>query len=146
MDMKDYVSLARRFAVAVLLGSLSPGAAPAGDVYSGKVTLPFEVRWGGAILPAGEYWLTMDSIDGPLHVVDASGRGRALLYGYPNDPSSAQPTSLLVTRDGARRTVRSFNCPPWGHKFVYEPFTRAERDLVAREDRTETVAVRMVSR
>jgi hypothetical protein len=146
MAMKEFVCLARRFAVAVLLGGLAAGAAQAGPAYGGKVTLPFEVRWGGAVLPAGEYSLAMDSIKGPLNVIDASGRIRALVSGFPDSPTSAQPTSLLVTRDGAERTVRSFNCPLWGRKFVYKPFTRAERDLVANGERTETVPVRMASR
>jgi hypothetical protein len=146
MAMKEFVCLARRFAVAVLLGGLFAGAAQAGAGYSGKFTLRYEVRWGGAVLPAGEYSLAMDSIKGPLNVIDASGRILALVSGFPDYPTNAQPTSLLVTRDGAQRIVRSFNCPLWGHKFVYKPFTRAERDLVANGERTETIAVRMASR
>ena len=126
--MKKSVCLARRFALAVVLGGLAAGAAQARPLQR-PFTLPYEVRWGGAVLPAGEYSLAMDSIKGPLNVIDASGRIRALVSGSPDFPTSAQPTSLLVTRDGAERTVRSFNCPPWGRKFVYKPFTRAERDL-----------------
>jgi hypothetical protein len=144
--MRKSTCVAGRFALAVVLGGLFAGAAQAQSNYSGAFTLPYEVRWGGATLPAGEYLLAMDSIKGPLSVVDAAGRTRVLVYGYPDAPTSAQPTSLLVTRDGAERTVRSFNCPRWGRKFVYKPFTRAERDLLADGERAETVAVRMASR
>jgi hypothetical protein len=146
MAMKKSVCLARRFALAVVLGGLFAGAAQAGAYYNGKFTLPYEVRWGGAVLPAGEYSLAMDSIKGPLNVIDASGRIRALVSGFPDYLTGGQPTALLVTRDGAQRTVRSFNCPAWGHKFVYKPFTRAERDLLASGERAETIAVRMASR
>jgi hypothetical protein len=142
---KQSARLARRFAVAVLLGGLFAGAAQA-QSYSAKFTLPHDVRWGGAALPAGEYTIAMDTVAGPLRVIDASGRARALLYGSKESPLKTQPASLLVTRDGAERTVRAFNCPQWDLNFVYKPFTRAERDLIANGERAETIAVRMASR
>jgi hypothetical protein len=146
MAMEKSVRLARRFATAAALAALAAGAAQAGSGYGGRVTLPNEVRWGGEVLPAGEYTLAMDTIAGPLKVIDSSGRIRALVSAFPDGAASTQPTALLITRDGSQRTVRSFNCPPWGHKFVYKPFTRAERDLLARGDQVELVAVRMASR
>ena len=144
--MRKLVGLARGSALAVVLGGLLAGAAQAGSVYGGKFTLPYEVRWGGATLPAGEYTLAMDSLKGPLNVIDASGRVRALVYGVQDPPTKTQPTALLVTHDGGQRTVRSLNCPPWGRKFVFKAFTRAERDLLASGERMETVPVRMASR
>jgi hypothetical protein len=145
MAMKKSVCLALRFALAVVLGGLSAGAAQA-QSYSGKFTLAHEARWGGAALPAGEYSLAMASIKGPISVIDPSGRTRVLAYGSPEYPGKGQPTALLVTGDGADRTVRSLNCPEWGHKFVYKPFTRAERDTLANGERVERVPVKMASR
>lgn len=144
--MENSVRLVRRFAVAAALAGLVAGTAQAGPAYGGKVTLPNDVLWGGSLVPAGEYTLVMDTIAGPLQVIDPSGRVRALVSAFPDVVTSTQPTALLITRDGPQRTVRSFNCPPWGHKFVYKPFTRAERDLIARGDQLEMVAVRMASR
>lgn len=135
-----------RLAVAVLLGGLAAGAAYAGDFYSGNVTFPYEVRWGGAALPAGEYTLAMSTIAGPLRVIDDSGRIRALLYGSREEPRRTQPSSLLVTSDGTLRFVRSLNCPVWGVNLVYKPFTRAERTLLALGDRADRIAVRIASR
>ena len=144
--MRESIGLAGRLILAAVFAGLSAGAAQAQSYYSGRFTLPFEVRWGGTTLPAGEYSLGMSSIKGPLDVMDARGRVRIQVYGTADAPMNTQPTSLLITRDGAERTVRSFNCPAWGRKFVYKPFTRAERDLLARTELTETVAVRMASR
>jgi hypothetical protein len=144
--MKTPLRRACRFALAVLFGGLAAGAAHAGDYYSGNVTFPYEVRWGGAALPAGEYTLAMDTIAGPLRVIDASGRVRALLYGSREQPRRTQPSSLLVTSDGAGRIVRSLNCPAWGVNLVYKPFTRAERTLLAYGGRADRLAVRMASR
>jgi hypothetical protein len=61
-------------------------------------------------------------------------------------PREWQPTALLLTRDGAERTVRSLNCPAWGRSLVFKPFTGAERALIADGEQVETVAVRMASR
>jgi hypothetical protein len=145
MAMKKPVCLARRVALAVVVGGLSAGAAQA-QPYNGKLTLAHETRWGGAALPAGEYSLAMASIKGPLRVIDSSGRIRVLVYGSSEYPGKGQPTAILVTGDGAQRTVRSLNCPEWGYKFVYKPFTRAERDRLANGEQLEAVPVRMASR
>jgi hypothetical protein len=144
--MRKPVRLARHFAVAAVLGALSVGVAQAQSFYYATFTLPFEVRWGGAVLPAGDYRLAMNGINEPLNVIDGSGRVRVLVYGIPDPPTDTQPSSLLITRDGAERTVRSFNCPAWGYKFVYKPFTRVERDLLANGQPADAVPVRMASR
>jgi hypothetical protein len=144
--MKKSRCLVGRFALATILAGLSVGAAQAQSYYSARFTLPFEVHWGAATLPAGEYSLAMSSIEGPLNVSDAQGRIRVRVYGTPDSPTRTQPTSLLITRDGADRVVRSFNCQEWGRKFVYLPITRAEQDLLASGERVETVTVRMASR
>jgi len=144
--MKESVRLARRFAIAAALAALAAGAAQAGSGYGGKITLPNEVHWGAAVLPPGEYTLAMDTIAGPLRVTDSSGQIRALVFAVPDVATQAQPTAILITREGSQRTVRSLNCPPWGHKLVFKPLTRAERALIASADQLETVPVRMASR
>lgn len=143
--MQDSVRQVRGLGLAVALVGLSAGAAQA-QSYTASLSLPHEVRWGAATLPAGDYRLTLDTIAGPLSVIDASGRMRAILHGFQDSPMATQPASLLITRDGSVRTVRSFNCPAWGAKFVYKPISRAERALLADGGAAETVAVRAASR
>jgi hypothetical protein len=145
MTMKEPARWIRAIALAVVMGGLSVGAAQA-QSYTARVTLPHEVQWGAASLPAGDYSLALDSVAGSLRVIDASRRIRALVRGVPESATPTQPASLLITRDGNERTVRSLNCPMWGYKFVYKPITRAERTLLAGGDQAETVAVRVASR
>jgi hypothetical protein len=144
MAMKSPVRFARRFALAVVLVGLSAAAAQA-QSYKGRFTLPNETRWNGATLPAGDYSLAMNTVEGPLRVIDSSGQIRVLAYALVEDLGNGQPTALLVTRDGPVRTVRSLNCPAWGHKLVFKPLTRAERALIAEREQVETVPVRMAS-
>ena len=117
-----------------------------GSAYNGKFSLPYEVQWGRAVLPAGDYSLAMDSITGPLSVRDASGRTRALLFGSHGFPKAGQPTALLVTIAGNSRVVRSFNCPAWGTNLIYKAVTQEERERLADGVRTETIQVRLASR
>jgi hypothetical protein len=143
--MEDSVRWMRGLGFALVLVGVSAGAAQA-QSHTARLSLPHEVRWGAATLPAGDYRLTMDTIAGPLSVIDASGQIRALLRGVPDSPMASQPASLLITRDGSVRTVRSFNCPAWGTKFVYKPISRSERALLADAAAAETVPVRVASR
>jgi len=144
--MRGQVSSLRWLAIAVLLGGILAGVAHAGAFYSGQFTLPYEVRWGSTVLSPGEYSLAMDSERGPLRVSDETGRIVLLVYGNVDMPTRGQPSSLLITRDGVERTVRSLNSPVWGHKLVFKAFTRAERDLLARGGQVELLGVRMASR
>jgi hypothetical protein len=145
--MRRSLRVLSRLGIAVALSALAGGPARASlSFYSGSVTLPFEVRWGGAVIPAGEYSLSMDSARGALRVIDGSGRTRALLFSSLDDARGTQPTALLITSDGTQRTVRSFNCPEWGFNFVYRPLTRAERNLIALGEPVEAIGVRMASR
>jgi hypothetical protein len=132
--------------MAVVLAGLAATAAQAQSAYRGQLTLPYEVRWGLAVLPPGDYTLAMRGVDEPMSVIDAGGRTRAFVYGSREVPRPAQPASLLVSRDGAQRTVRALNCPAWGVNMVYKPFTRAERNLVASGDQVERLPVRLASR
>jgi len=50
-------------ALALLAMSLAPISASA-QAYRGKFTLPFSARWGGLLLPAGDYSFKVDSLSG----------------------------------------------------------------------------------
>jgi hypothetical protein len=142
--MKNKVRFVMLLTLAVVVALAATSSAQ--GAYRAKFTLPYEVQWGRAVLPAGEYSLAMDSIRGPISVTDASGRTRALLFGSNDQPKAEQPTALLVMITGKVRVVRSFNCPAWGANLVYKAFTQEERAQLADGVRTETVQVRLASR
>jgi hypothetical protein len=129
---------------ATVLALAAPSSAQ--SPYSGKVTLPFDVQWGRASLAAGEYTFVLRSIGRPMEIVDDNGRTRALVYGSAESPRMSRGASILVTQDGGKRWVRSLNCPAWGVNFVYKPFTRAERDLLASGRQIEQLPIRLASR
>lgn len=77
--------------VAAVLASVS--APLSAQTYKAKVTMPFETRWGTAVLPAGNYVLTAESamagpwfhirgegldvtvLTGPINITDATEKG-----------------------------------------------------------------------
>jgi hypothetical protein len=143
--MKNQVRFALLLTLVAALAVATVGAAQGWAVYSGRFTLPYDVQWGTAVLPAGEYSLAMDTMNGPLSVRDASGRTRALLYGSREYPKANQPTALFVTIAGKSRMVRSLNCPAWGANLVFKAVTQEERERLA-DLHTETIQVRLASR
>jgi hypothetical protein len=54
--------LAMAVGVGLLAASFTANLAKASDAYTGKFTLPFEARWGGLVLPAGEYSFTLNHL------------------------------------------------------------------------------------
>jgi len=128
------------------MGLAVAASASAQSAYTGKVKLPFDVQWGRAVLTAGEYTLALRSIGQPMRVIDDAGRTRAFVFGSVEPPRAGLPNVLILTSDGRTRTVRSLNCPAWGVDFVYKPFTRAERELVASGLPVEQLPVQVASR
>ncbi|HEX9093793.1 MAG TPA: hypothetical protein VF902_07405, partial [Coriobacteriia bacterium] len=47
---------------ALAIAFAAPGVVSAQSAYTAKMKLPYEVHWGVAVLPAGEYTLALRSI------------------------------------------------------------------------------------
>ena len=107
----------------------------------GKVTLPYEVHWGGATLPAGEYIIRMDS----LHTVTMIQSAKTSQSFYTHMPVIADgtkdPACLIITSFQGERRVRSLNLPEYGRSLVYEPPTKAEREQLAKAGQVQVVPV-----
>lgn len=116
-------------------------AANAQPTFVGKFTLPYEVHWGQAVLPAGEYSIRMDSIAGPAKIMPASGGWTV----YTQFPSSADTekggTYLTITTLGNKRRVHSMNVPALGKSLIFAPFNKSEREELARGGQVNTVPV-----
>ena len=118
----------RNFALLILVVAAAIGA-NAQTTLSGKVQFPSEVRWGKAVLPAGEYSISIPSLDRPVRVMIHSmdGKMAAIALG---DISDVQPggSFILVTGEGSNRLVRSVNLPQLGVSLVCAPLSARERE------------------
>ena len=85
-------------AVKMILGILIAtcafaSAANAQPIFVGKVTLPYEVRWNHAVLPAGEYFIRMDSK--AAHVVlRSTSTGRLVASTAASRPAAASSVPM----------------------------------------------------
>lgn len=117
-------------------------AANAVPTFAGKFTLPYDVRWGQTVLPAGDYVIRMDSTGSPALISPADG-SRAGVFTEPPfaEDSHSSGTYLTITNQENQRRVRSLNLPELGKVIVFAPLTRSEREALAKAGQINTVPV-----
>ena len=115
------------------------GASAQTGVYSGRFTLPYQVRWGQAMLPAGDYSIHFSSIHSPATVHSMDGKISAFVFTGRSGDSEKGPSSLTIVTRGNERQVASLNLPEARVSLVYSPLTKAEQENLAEVKQTETV-------
>jgi hypothetical protein len=145
--MKMYSRPVFTLAVAALAVGVLANSASASTRVRGTFTLPYDVRWGQALLPAGNYEIRIDGTGKPALLSTSTGKAVALVMARFEDSAlTDQPTSLQVTRGEHERTVRSFNWREGNKVFVYQPYTKAERRQIADAKRAETLPIRVAQK
>jgi hypothetical protein len=105
--------------LAGFVACLTGGVASAQD-FSGKFTLPFEARWGSAILPAGDYSFTMDMARAPFLAKIRGENGTVLVLAQSvSDRSIAAQNELILVPRAGKYTVRALNLAGVGLVFTY---------------------------
>ena len=141
--MIGFAKLALAAAIAV---GVSVGPASAQSL-KGTFTLPYDVQWGKAVLPAGPYTVTFDSLHGPAIVRTSTGRGLAIVMARSVDKAmNDQPSALLITKIENQHVVRYLNLREADTAFAYRPFTKSERSLVGKVDESLAVPILMAQK
>jgi hypothetical protein len=133
-----YAKATMLLVVFVTLISVAGASAQTG-VFSGKFTLPYQVRWGGATLPAGDYSIRFTSIYSPATVHSMDGKISAYVFTARRGDSEKGPSSLSIVTRGNERRVASMNLPEARISLVYSPLTKAEQETSAKAKQIETV-------
>ena len=99
------VPVNRLFAIAALgLFSVAASALPAAaqTVYKGQFTLPHEVRWQNAKLPAGDYTFSLPSLAPFTPMTITGSDGSVIEVAHVNSGSRSDVPSVLILeqRDG----------------------------------------------
>ena len=88
--------------------------------YEGKFTLPFETRWGGTTLPAGDYTFTLPSWNRPYMLYIRGQAGNAIIMATTTDDRVDSNRAQLNLVDIADvRTVQTLEAPELGLTFIY---------------------------
>jgi hypothetical protein len=120
--------------LAVLAAGLSASLASA-EEYEGKFTLPFEARWGKAVLPAGDYSFRIDTNNDSC-IVSVSQGGRGVAFIMPDGAASrgevAGSSALIAVRSAGSYRIRAFRLAEAGVVLEYSP-PKAERQILAQQ-------------
>jgi hypothetical protein len=115
------------------------------SAFVGNFTLPFEVHWGKAVLPAGAYSINMESIQTPAIVHSASGKTNMFVFpAIVADSEKGAPCVTVMLRGNERR-VQSLNLPELGKSLIYEPLTRAEQEWLVKAGQVQTFRITTAS-
>jgi len=112
-------------AAALLAACLLAGIANAqSSALEGKFTLPYAAHWGQAVLPAGDYLLSITTTGSPALVIirDArSGQQVAVVAPQTREVSTAGDSALLIATRGTQQVIYSFRVAELGVIFITEP-------------------------
>src|SRR5512142_160343 len=104
MNAKRNFGMLGLLAFALLMALLAPCIARASEppASAGTFTLPFETRWGKAVLPAGDYSYRLESVAAP-QLISVTGQGQTVLVmtgGGISERKSSENSALIVVRLG----------------------------------------------
>jgi hypothetical protein len=120
-----------KFAVLALLTACMGASLANAQTVAGRFNLPFQVRWGQAVLPPGNYSFTLSTGTAPLFVIVRGDDHTGSIIASPilGDDFSGK-SALIVERNGGRGTVRALRLPDAG-LVIYYPAPKAERQVLA---------------
>ena len=114
-------------------------------IYQGGFTLKHETRWGKAVLPAGDYRLTIRTAENPttFFIEDAkSGKTVAMVAPNVTERSNKGDSALLIGTRGNQRVVYSLRIAELGEVLISDPALAHGRE--SREEARQTEAVPVV--
>jgi len=123
MNLRRSLSTVRLLTVGLLIAPLWVGVAQAAPVYQGKFVLPYAVRWGQAVLPAGEYRLRFEDVGRRVFVVieELKSHQNVALVPAMTVGETRRGSVLLIAGEGGQRVVQSLSLAELGQVFTYEP-------------------------
>jgi hypothetical protein len=132
MNTNRNLKLVKLAVLAMLTACMGASLANAKTV-QGSFTLPFEVRWGQAVLPPGNYSFTLNSSAGSVAsavIVRGEDDATSIILSPMHDSCFSGKSALIVEREGEGGTVRSLRLVEAGLVINY-PAPKAKRQVLA---------------
>jgi len=128
-------------ALAAALGLTIP-AANADQVYKGTFHLPYQTYWGGSVLEAGDYTVSMDGSSERFGVLRVQGEnGSATILPGPMEVHSGVGKGRLVLANvNGLYAIREFDAGAIGKSFSF-PLPKTVHGVAAHGGSTETSVV-----
>jgi hypothetical protein len=131
------LKLAMKVGFMALALCLAASQGKAQGTYTGKFTLPFQARWGLAVLAPGDYTISMD-LDAATKYLVVRGEGKtALIVGIVADrKDTSNHSELTVVKTAAGYAVQSLEAGEAGLTLNYS-VPKNKRDREAEELHSE---------
>jgi hypothetical protein len=100
----------------------------------GKFTLPFEARWGKAVLPAGNYSFTVSHTGGSPELLAIKNGSKAVALVMASGVRESKPSNdntLVAVRNGGQHSIQLLKLGCIGQTFFYQPAKGAKPSLMA---------------
>lgn len=111
-----------KFAVLALLTTCIGVSLASAQTAAGKFNLPFEVRWGQAVLAPGNYSFTVNSSGSPpINTVLVRGENGSsrMIVPMAHDYSFSGKNEMIVERQGGRGMIRTLRLADVGLVLFY---------------------------
>lgn len=118
---------------------LAASQGKAQGTYTGKFTLPFEARWGGAVLTQGDYTISMELDTARafnLLLVRGEGKTAMILASLTDHIDSSNRSQLILVKTSAGYVVQTLEAGEAGLTLTY-PVPKSKRDREAQELNSE---------
>jgi hypothetical protein len=126
----------------ILVTLFYAGVANAAPVYRGRFSLPYEVRWGQAVVPAGEYLVRFVDVQARVFVVIQDAKsGKDVAYLSPVTSNEARGTSALFISDEGERVVQSMQVAELGEIFIYKPARLRGTEDIREAHKVQTLSI-----
>ena len=128
----------------VAIGTCASRTAAQKNTTRGSFTLPFEVRWQGVVLPAGDYTFSLKSAASPAMVTVQGSNGCGFMLATEVDEKRTnQDSSLTIEGRGSTRFVREMYLADLGLRIHYSipKNSKNEKELAQGPATTEHVLV-----
>jgi hypothetical protein len=143
-SLRNRILAIAAFGLAAICASAIPAAAQ--NVIHGSFTLPDEVRWQSATLPAGDYTFSVKSGAMPCMITLNGPKGGAFVFALASDEDKISNVSILsIEHRGGMRVVRELYLAQIGLRLEYSvpKVPKNEKLLAQGPATTEQVLVSM---
>jgi hypothetical protein len=134
-------------ALVTICASATPASAQA--AYRGTFTMPNDVRWAGAALPAGDYRFDLASVGLPARITLWGPNGGAFVTTASTDQKNEGDVSVItIQRRGGMRFVSDIYLAELGLHLHYKApsIPKSEQELAQGPASTEQVLIAMAKK
>ena len=116
-SLRNRILVITAFALAAVCASATPAAAQ--GVYKGSFTLPHEVRWQNAALPAGDYTFEMKSLEASSLIRLNGPKGSQFIPALVANEKASDQSMLVIETRGSVSVVTELRLSGTGRTFRY---------------------------